>query len=44
MSPLCAADLYTSGHADIGVGYEAGALDPHWHLHQGTVVNGAWKT
>lgn len=37
---LRAADLYTSGHADIGVGYEAGALDPHWHLHEGTAVNG----
>lgn len=38
---LHAADLYESGHADIGVGYDAGALDPHWHAHGGTVVNGA---
>lgn len=27
-----AQTLFTSGHGDIGVGYEAGAFDPHWHL------------
>lgn len=24
--------IYTSGHGDIGVGYEDGALFPHWHI------------
>lgn len=23
---------YTTGHADIGIGYEGGALNPHWHV------------
>lgn len=36
-----AIDVYTDGHADIGVAYDAGALEPHWHLHSGAVVNGA---
>ena len=40
LNRLHGADLYMSGHADIGVGYEAGALNPHWHLHEGTEVNG----
>lgn len=33
--------VLTAGHADIGVGYEAGEFHPHWHLHEGTFVNGA---
>lgn len=24
--------LWTSGHGDIGIGYESGELVPHWHL------------
>ena len=24
--------LWTAGHGDIGIGYEEGALEPHWHL------------
>ncbi|MFV0338286.1 MAG: choice-of-anchor M domain-containing protein [Chthoniobacterales bacterium] len=31
---------YSSGHGDLGVGYDAGAFEPHWHLHSGAVVNG----
>lgn len=26
---------YTTGHGDIGIGYEEGALEPHWHLDAG---------
>lgn len=33
--------VYTSGHADIGVAYEGGAFEPHWHMHGDAVVNGA---
>lgn len=32
--------IYTSGHADIGVGYSGGNFEPHWHLHAGAVVDG----
>lgn len=37
-----AQDYYTSGHGDFGIEYEAGSseFEPHWHLHQGAVVNG----
>ncbi|MFA7235114.1 MAG: PEP-CTERM sorting domain-containing protein [Terrimicrobiaceae bacterium] len=35
-----AAAIYTSGHGDIGLAYEDGELDPHWHLHGGAVVDG----
>lgn len=31
---------YTAGHADIGIGFEDDALEPHWHFHAGAVVNG----
>ena len=24
--------LWTAGHGDLGIGYEDGALEPHWHL------------
>ena len=27
--------LWTAGHGDIGIGYEDGALEPHWHLGHG---------
>lgn len=36
-----AAGVFTAGHGDIGVAYEDGALEPHWHLHPGAVVDGA---
>ena len=32
--------VYSAGHADIGVAYEGGALEPHWHMHGDAVVNG----
>ncbi len=35
------ADLFTFGHGDIGVAYDAGALELHWHLGSNAVVNGA---
>ncbi len=38
--PASGAALYTAGHGDIGLAYEAGALDPHVHLHDGTIVDG----
>lgn len=36
-SPL--DNLYTDGHADIGIGYEDGAWDLHFHA-EGAVING----
>lgn len=35
--------IYTEGHGDLGIEYEAGEteFEPHWHLHEGAVVNGA---
>lgn len=38
---LFAQSEWTDGHGDIGVGYEAGELEPHWHLHTGAVVDGS---
>lgn len=37
-----AQDRYTSGHGDFGIEYEPGSseFEPHWHLHEGAVVNG----
>ena len=32
--------IYTSGHGDLGIAYEAGALEPHVHVHDGSVVDG----
>jgi surface-anchored protein len=32
LTPVSAQVLWTSGHGDIGIGYVAGALEPHWHL------------
>lgn len=41
MLPTSAAMLlYTSGHGDMGIAYDAGALDPHVHIHDGSVVDG----
>lgn len=37
---LHAQMVYTSGHTDIGVGYEDGELYPHWHLDAGNIVDG----
>ena len=36
-----AALMYSQGHADIGVGYEAGAFDLHFHAHSGAVIDGS---
>ena len=27
--------LWTAGHGDLGIGYEDGELEPHWHLGEG---------
>lgn len=35
---------YTAGHADIGVGYEDGEFEPHWHFGSGAVVDGVTLT
>jgi surface-anchored protein len=35
-----AANLWTDGHGDLGLAYDAGSLEWHVHLHTGTVVNG----
>jgi surface-anchored protein len=34
-----AASVYTSGHGDMGIGYDGG-LELHYHLHSGAVVDG----
>lgn len=31
--------IYSEGHGDIGIAYEGGAFEPHWHLHAGAAVN-----
>jgi surface-anchored protein len=31
--------IFSEGHGDIGIAYEGGAFEPHWHLHAGAVVN-----
>jgi surface-anchored protein len=36
-----AQSVWSSEHGDFGIGYDAGALDPHVHLHAGAVVNGS---
>jgi surface-anchored protein len=38
-----AVSIYTSGHGDIGAGYDATAMEfePHWHMHGGAVVDGS---
>lgn len=37
-----AQSIYTSGHGDIGAGYDTATdeFEPHWHLHSGAVVDG----
>ena len=42
--PLNAASVaYTSGHGDIGVGYDASVteFEPHWHMGVGAVIDGS---
>lgn len=38
-----AQSFYTGGHGDLGIEYTPGGteFEPHWHLHEGAVVNGA---
>ena len=36
-SDALAQGIYSGGHGDIGVAYEDGALDIHWHIAGGTV-------
>ena len=31
-SQFSSADIWTAGHGDIGIGYDDGALEPHWHI------------
>lgn len=31
-SQLAYGALWTAGHGDLGIGYEDGELEPHWHL------------
>jgi len=40
---LHAQAIYTSGHGDIGAGYDSVAkeFEPHWHLHAVAVVDGS---
>ncbi len=35
--PAYSQMLWTDGHGDIGVAFEGGALEPHWHIEGGTV-------
>lgn len=41
LAPSPAASIYTAGHGDVGIAYEDGALDPHVHIHDGSLVDGA---
>ncbi len=42
LTPLGAsAALYTSGHGDLGIAYDAGSFDLHVHLHEFAVVDGS---
>ena len=34
------AGLFTSGHGDIGVAYEGGELELHWHVASDAIVDG----
>lgn len=39
--------IWTSGHGDLGIGYEAGKLEPHWHLgedNETVVIDGNSQT
>jgi len=40
-TPASSAQIYyTTGHGDIGIGYEEGELEPHWHLDAGEYAPG----
>lgn len=41
-SSLHAQPVYTVGHGDFGIEYTPGEteFEPHWHLHEGAVVDG----
>lgn len=44
LNSASAASIWTAGHGDLGIGYEAGELEPHWHLGEEgeeVVVDGA---
>lgn len=36
-APAFSQALWTTGHGDIGVAFEGGELEPHWHIEGGTV-------
>ena len=38
--PIALADIYMSGHGDIGLRYANGALVPHYNLGPGAIVDG----
>lgn len=40
-APAAVVSEYSKGHGDIGIAYEDGAFEPHWHLHSGAVVDGS---
>src|SRR4051812_28562862 len=41
-SSLHALPVYTAGHGDFGIEYTPGEteFEPHWHLHEGALVDG----
>jgi len=42
-----AQTFWTAGHGDVGIGYEAGELEPHWHLgedNETVVLDGVSQT
>ena len=38
-----AQSIYTSGHGDVGAGYDAVSkeFEPHWHMGSGAVIDGS---
>tara|TARA_R100000027_G_scaffold67677_1_gene67667 strand:- start:13253 stop:13999 length:747 start_codon:yes stop_codon:yes gene_type:complete len=36
-----ATSVYSSGHGDIGIAYEGGEFEPHWHIGAGATVDGS---
>lgn len=32
--------IWSSEHGDFGIGYDGTDIEPHWHLHNGAVVDG----
>ncbi len=39
LNSASAATTWNAGHGDLGIGYDAGELDPHVHLHAGATVD-----